>query len=262
MPAETAGVSHAEARHSELRPETASDPGVLPRHVAIIMDGNGRWAVGRGLPRTEGHRKGVDAVRRTVRAVGETGIPYLTLFGFSSENWSRPQREVSFLMDLLRGYIRRDLDDLREGGVRVRVLGARDNLPDDIASLVAMAEDTTADNTKLNLQVAFNYGGRDEIVRAARRIAADAAAGRLDPEAVNETVFERYLDTHGLPEPDVLIRTSGEQRLSNFLLWQCAYAEFVFVDEYWPDFDAACLDRALKTYAARGRRFGGLASGS
>ena len=227
-----------------------------PRHVAIIMDGNGRWASARGLPRNEGHRKGVDAVRRAVRAAGDRGIPYLTLFGFSSENWSRPQREISFLMDMLRGYIRRDLEALHDAGVRVRMIGSRRDLPEDIAAMIENAETVTMQNTKLHLQVAFNYGGRDEIIRAARAMAADIAAGRLNPEAVTEPAFAHYLDTSGLPEPDLLIRTSGEQRISNFLLWQVAYTEFVFLDTLWPDFSKDDLRRAICEFNSRERRYG------
>ncbi len=246
------------AEDDALRLDPIASVGPLPRHVAVIMDGNGRWARARGLPRTEGHRQGVDAVRRTVRAAGDRGIPYLTLFGFSSENWSRPQPEVSFLMDLLRGYIRRDLDELRDAGVRVSIIGERGGLPDDINALIENAESTTRNNGRLHLQVAFNYGGRDEIVRAARRLAADVAKGQTHPEAVSEQSFARYLDTGDLPEPDLLIRTSGEQRISNFLLWQCAYSEFVFIDDLWPDFDGVSLDRALTIYGGRSRRFGGV----
>lgn len=230
----------------------------MPRHVAIIMDGNGRWAASRGLPRAEGHRRGVQAVRDAVRAVGERGIRYLTLFSFSSENWSRPAEEVAYLFDLLRRFIRRDLADLHARGVRVQVIGAREGVPADIRTLIDEAEGLTAGNTNLFLQVAFNYGARDEIVRAVRRIAEDVARGLISPEAIDEQTLAARLDTAGLPEPDLLIRTSGEQRISNFLLWQCAYAEFVFVRTFWPDFDETTLDAALSEYQARVRRFGGL----
>lgn len=239
-------------------PATATAP--RPRHVAIIMDGNGRWASQRGLPRFRGHRAGVDAVRRTIEAAGDLGIPYLTLFSFSSENWSRPADEVAELMRLLKVFVRRHLAELRDNGVRVRIIGGRDNIPADIGRLIVEAETTTAHNTGLNLTVAFNYGGRDEIVRAARRLADDVAAGRLHPTALTDACFDGYLDTGGLPDPDLLIRTSGEERLSNFMLWQCAYTEFVFSSVYWPDFGRADLESAISEFSTRHRRFGGVAT--
>ncbi|HWA21630.1 MAG TPA: isoprenyl transferase [Caulobacterales bacterium] len=229
---------------------------VLPRHVAVIMDGNGRWARARGRPRTFGHSEGVEALRRAVEAAGELNIEYLTVFGFSTENWRRPIDEVNALFDLLRLYVARDLDRLAREGVRVRVIGAREDLARDIREIIQNAETKTADNTRLNLTIAFNYGAQGEIVRAARRIAADAISGALKPEAITEAMFESYLDTAGLPPPDLLIRTSGEQRMSNFLLWQAAYAELVFLDVLWPDFDRAALEQALGEYRRRDRRFG------
>ena len=229
-----------------------------PRHIAIIMDGNGRWASQRGLPRFRGHRAGVDALRRVIEAAGDLRIPYLTLFSFSSENWSRPADEVAELMRLLKVFVRRHLAELRQNGVRVRVIGGRDNVPADIGRLIEEAETTTAHNSDLNLTVAFNYGGRDEIVRAARRLAEDVAAGRIDPAALTNDRFDGYLDTGGLPDPDLLIRTSGEERLSNFMLWQCAYTEFVFTPVYWPDFGRADLEAAISAYGSRNRRFGGV----
>ncbi len=230
----------------------------LPRHVAIIMDGNGRWARSRGLPRAEGHRRGVQSIRDVVKHANAIGLEWLTVFGFSSENWSRPADEVSELMGLLKLFIRRDLAELRRGNVRVRVIGGRDNLSGDIAGLLIEAEEKTVGNTGLNLVIAFNYGGRDEIVRAARAVAGDVAAGRLRAEEVTADLVAARLDTAGMPDPDLIIRTSGEQRLSNFLLWQAAYAEFVFVPDYWPDFDGAAFDRAIGEYLGRERRFGGL----
>jgi undecaprenyl diphosphate synthase len=233
-------------------------PFEAPRHVAIIMDGNGRWAAARGLPRTEGHRRGVEALRRTVRAAGEIGIGILTIFSFSSENWSRPPAEVRDLMALLRRFIRNDLAELHGNNVRVRVIGERLGLAPDILRLLDEAEELTRRNDGLLLVVAFNYGARQEIARAARRIAAEVRDGRLDAEAVTAESFARFLDAPDLPDPDLIIRTSGEQRLSNFLLWQAAYSELVFVPIHWPDFDRAVLEQALAEYRRRERRFGGL----
>ncbi len=230
-----------------------------PAHVAIIMDGNGRWAQARGLPRVAGHRRGGDAVRRTVTAAGELGILYLTLFGFSSENWKRPADEVDDLMGLLRHYLRGEVAELHRNNVRVRVIGDRERLAPDIVTLIRNTETLTAGNTGLNLSVALSYGGRAEIAGAARRIAEAAAAGRLDPREVDEAMFARYLLTADMPDPDLVIRTSGEQRLSNFLLWQTAYSEFVFIDTLWPDFTKADLERALSEFHGRERRYGATA---
>lgn len=231
-----------------------------PRHVAIIMDGNGRWARARGLPRRVGHKAGVDALRNAVRAAGEMGISWLTVYAFSSENWSRPPAEVNDLMSLLRIFIRRDLAELHKNGVRVRIVGNRDDLEPDIEALLVEAESLTVDNTAMNLVVAFNYGARDEIVRATRVMLRDVQTGQLDPSEVTVEHFGDYLDTAGIPDPDLIIRTSGEQRLSNFLLWQAAYAEFVFLPCHWPDFSRADLAAALSTFGERERRFGGLAA--
>jgi undecaprenyl diphosphate synthase len=229
-----------------------------PQHVAIIMDGNGRWAKARGLPRSVGHRRGVEAVREAVRAAGDLGIGYLTLFAFSSENWSRPEQEVGELMGLLKLFIRRDLADLHRSGVRVRVIGARDNLSPDILLLLDEAESLTSDNRETTLVIAFNYGAREELVRAARRIAEKVAAGTTSPCDVTADLLDRHMDTAGIPDPDLIIRTSGEMRLSNFLLWQAAYSEFVFLPCLWPDFDRAAFEEALGQFAARDRRYGGL----
>ncbi|MCO5733919.1 isoprenyl transferase [Rhizobium sp. SSA_523] len=230
----------------------------VPEHVAIIMDGNGRWAKERGLPRTMGHTKGVDAVRQVVRAAGGCGVRYLTLFAFSSENWSRPAAEVSDLMGLLRRFIRRDLAELHKANVRIRVIGDRENLRGDVLPLLLEAEETTRLNEGLTLIIAFNYGARDEIARAMRRLAQEAASGRLDPALITPDLIAENLDTAGIPDPDLIIRTSGEERLSNFLLWQAAYSEFVFLPDYWPDFTAETFAEALKLYSGRERRFGGL----
>jgi undecaprenyl diphosphate synthase len=227
-----------------------------PVHVAIIMDGNGRWAKSRGLPRFEGHRRGLEAVRRAVRSAIEHDVRYLTIYSFSAENWRRPPEEVAMLMGLLKRFIRNDLADLHKNGVRVRIIGERDNLAADIAGLLTEAESLTKDNVGLTLIVAFNYGARQEMVSAARRLAVDIREGRVDFDAIGEDEFAARLDTAGVPDPDLIIRTSGEMRLSNFLLWQAAYAELVFLPILWPDFDDAAFVSALQQYAARERRFG------
>ncbi len=234
----------------------ASGTAPAPTHVAIIMDGNGRWAKARGLPRLAGHRAGAQAVRRTVEAAVEAGVSWLTLYAFSSENWRRPPEEVLELTGLLRHYIRQELAELGGQGVRVRVLGDRGRFDADTQADLAQAERNTKANTRLNLNVALSYGARDEIVAAARAAAEAAVAGHLDPAALDEAAFGRLLFTAGMPDPDLVIRTSGEHRLSNFLLWQSAYAELVFLDVLWPDFNAAELDAALAEYARRERRFG------
>jgi undecaprenyl diphosphate synthase len=233
-------------------------PFKVPRHVAIIMDGNGRWAAARGLPRVEGHRRGVEALRRTVRAAADIGIAYLTIFSFSAENWSRPASEIGELMGLLRRFIRNDLAELHRSNVRVRVIGERAGLDPDIERLLTEAEELTKSNDGLTLVVAFNYGARQEITRAARRIAVEVAQGRLTPAEITSETVSGFLDAPDLPDPDLIIRTSGEQRLSNFLLWQSAYSELVFVPAYWPDFDRAALEAAIQDYQQRERRFGGL----
>jgi undecaprenyl diphosphate synthase len=230
----------------------------VPRHVAIIMDGNGRWAAARGLPRSEGHRRGVEALRRTVRAAGQIGIGVLTIFSFSSENWSRPPSEIRDLMGLLRRFIRHDLADLHRNNVRLRVIGDREGLAPDIRRLLEEAEDLTRGNDGLTVVVAFNYGARQEIARAAQRVATEIAEGRLPPQPLTAELIGSHLDAPDLPDPDLIIRTSGEQRLSNFLLWQAAYSELVFVPAYWPDFDRATLEGAIAEYHRRERRFGGL----
>ncbi|MEL6365640.1 MAG: isoprenyl transferase [Pseudomonadota bacterium] len=237
--------------------ETGADA-PIPRHVAIIMDGNGRWANARGLPRAMGHRQGVEAVRRTVRAAGELGVSCLTLYSFSTENWTRPPSEVSDLMGLLRQFAKSDLEKLSKEGVRVRIVGSREGLEPDLLKIIDHAETSTAKNTRLNLQIAFNYGGRDELLRAARRIAEAAARGEIDPARVGEADLSRHLDTDGLPDPDLVVRTSGEKRLSNFLIWQSAYAEFVFQDVLWPDYRLEDLAAAIEEYQRRERRYGGV----
>jgi undecaprenyl diphosphate synthase len=229
-----------------------------PRHVGIIMDGNGRWAKARGLPRAMGHREGVEAVRRAVAAAGKLGVTHLTLFSFSTENWRRPNDEIEALFDLLRRFVDADLDKLARDDVKITVIGSREGLSAEILAILERAEDRTRQNTRFNLVIAFNYGARDELVRAARR-AVERYRDNID--ALNDEAFSKCLDTHEIPDPDLIIRTSGEHRISNFLLWQAAYAEFVFLDVLWPDFDEAIFRSALDEYAARERRFGGVKHG-
>ena len=228
----------------------------IPTHVAIIMDGNGRWARARGLPRTAGHRKGADAVRRALEAAGDLGIEYLTLFGFSSENWKRPVTEIDDLMHLLRRFIRSEADELHAKNVRVRVIGDRRKLADDIVALIADIEGRTKDNTGLTLIVALSYGARQDLAAAARAVADAVARGDMAVADIDEAALGQHLATRDVPDPDILIRTSGEQRLSNFLLWELAYTELVFLDVLWPDFGRADLEDAIRDYSGRDRRFG------
>jgi len=238
-------------------PATA-DPSPGPHHVAIIMDGNGRWAKARGLPRVAGHRRGADAVRRVVRGAGELGIPVLTLFAFSTENWTRPADEVNDLMGLLRHYLRNELEELHKNGARLRVIGNRAGLAPDIVRDIADAEKMTHANSRIDVNICINYGARDEILQATRNLARRVAAGELTVDGIDEARFEQELLTAGVPDPDLLIRTSGEQRISNFLLWQCAYAELVFVDTLWPDFGKDHLEQAIAEFRRRERRYGGV----
>ncbi len=231
----------------------------IPRHIALIMDGNGRWAKARGLPRTDGHRRGIDAVKRTVEAAGEFGVEYLTLFGFSSENWKRPSVEIDDLMWLLRRFLQSETARMHENNVRIRVIGDRSSFSSDIVRLIDNAEQMTAENTAMHLTAALSYGSRQEIIAAVRRLAGDVAEGRLAPDDIDSDGFENYLATAGLPDPDLLIRTSGEQRISNFLLWQIAYTELVFSDVLWPDFDRQHLESAIHEFNGRERRFGAVA---
>lgn len=239
---------------------SADQPG--PWHTAIIMDGNGRWAKSRGRPRSFGHTRGVETVRRIVEDAGELGVRYLTLFSFSTENWNRPADEVGALFELLKHYVEADLEGLAKRGVRIRIIGRRDNLGADLVAIIDRAEARTRDNTDFHLTIAFNYGGRDEIVRACQAIAREAAAGDLDADALDEAAIAGHLDTAALPDVDLMIRTSGEQRISNFLLWQAAYAELVFLDVLWPDFSREDLARAIQTYHQRSRRYGGVDVGA
>lgn len=230
----------------------------LPRHIAIILDGNGRWAKSRGLPRIAGHHAGVKAVRNIVQACGKKGIEALTLFAFSSENWSRPEEEVSHLMKLFLNVLQLEINQLHKNNVQIRFIGNTSRFHPELLTWIEKAKQLTATNTGLKLVIAIDYGGRWDIVEAAKKIAMDVQQGTLSPDAITADSFSSYLSSAGLPEPDLFIRTSGEQRISNFLLWQLAYTELYFTSKHWPDFDEAALDEALTTYAARDRRYGGV----
>ena len=243
---------------TELVSESADS--AVPAHVAIIMDGNGRWAESRGLPRIMGHRAGAERLREIVQASVRNGIRYLTVFAFSTENWRRSKSEVEGLMGLFRLYSRSEAHSLKANGVRVRFIGDRSKLEPRIAEAMANLESTTAPNGKLCLTVAINYGGRDDIARAARRLAKAAADGQINPDMIDERYFSSMFDTGFLPDPDLVVRTSGEMRISNFLIWQAAYAEFAFVDTLWPDFTAERFEHVLEKYSRRERRFGAAAS--
>jgi undecaprenyl diphosphate synthase len=240
------------------RPEKGGEPdGAVPGHVAIIMDGNGRWAKARGLPRAAGHRQGAEAARKVLRAAGEAGVQCLTLYAFSSENWRRSEEEISDLMGLLRFYIGKELGALHKQGIRLKILGDHRAFQKDVVTMVDAAVAKTAENERMTLAIALNYGARGELVRAAQRLAERAVAGEIEPAVIDEVLVDQALDTAGLPPLDLLIRTSGEHRLSNFLLWQAAYAELLFVDTLWPDFGEAEFSNALAQFAGRDRRFGG-----
>ena len=233
----------------------------VPQHIAIILDRSGRWAKAKGMPRNYGHAQGSKNVERICEEAWRMGIKYLTVYAFSTENWSRPESEVAALMKLLRNYMKTCLKTAEKNDMKIRVIGDIDPLDDDIKRRIRELEEATVDNGGLNFTIALNYGSRDEIVRASRKMAEDCAEGRLDPESIDETVFESYLDTHGIPDPDLMIRTSGEQRLSNYLLWQLAYSEFYFTDVPWPDFTKEELEKAVEEYNHRHRRFGGVEEG-
>lgn len=229
----------------------------IPKHVAIIMDGNGRWAKAHKVPRQMGHKAGCEALEQTVENAARLGIEYLTVYAFSTENWKRSEEEVGALMQLFRFYAKKLLGIAKEHNVRVRMIGERSRFAPDLIRAIGRLEEETAQNTGLTFVIAVNYGSRDEMIRAGRRMLADAKDGKLMPEELNEEIFSSYLDTAGMPDPDLMIRTSGEERLSNFLLWQLAYAEFYFTDIYWPDFNKEELERAIAYYNGRDRRFGG-----
>lgn len=239
---------------------TGSEMKQFPKHVAVIMDGNGRWACERSLPRAAGHKQGVEALRRTVRAAAELGVDFLTVYSFSSENWSRPESEIKHLFALLRRFVGQDVAELHAAGIRIRIIGERSNLSKDIVELIEYCEDLTVNNDGMTLVIAFNYGARQEITGAVQRLAEMVKQGQLDPADINDKMLAKHLATQDIPDPDLLIRTSGEQRLSNFLLWQCAYTEFVFVSEHWPAFDKEVLSRAIEEFQNRDRRYGGLKS--
>jgi undecaprenyl diphosphate synthase len=231
---------------------------VLPQHVAIIMDGNGRWATARGLSRTEGHKKGAEAAQRAVEAARDLGIPYITLFSFSSENWNRPAAEIDDLMNLLRYYLTREMAEMKKNGARLLVIGDRTKLPQDIVNIIHKVEDETKDNRRITVVIALSYGGRQDIVFAARELARLAKADEVDIEKIDEDLFSRYLMTRGIPDPDLMIRTSGESRISNFLMWQLAYAELFFTNTLWPDFGRKDMEEAVAFFNGRDRRYGGL----
>lgn len=245
------------SEHGRPAPQKAPAGESAPIHAAIIMDGNGRWAAARNLPRAEGHRAGVEAAKRAVEAARDLGLSYLTLYSFSTENWRRPAGEIRDLIGLLRQFIMDDLPSLKREGVKVKIIGDRDHLDRELKMLVSRAEQETRANTRFNLQIAFNYGGRDEIVRAVKAAAKAVKAGEVEPEAIDEAILAKYFDTAGAPDPDLVIRTSGEKRISNFLLWQAAYAEYVFLDVLWPDFNHEWFAAAIEEYKGRERRFGG-----
>lgn len=251
-------ASQTPTRTSSANEEARGDP----QHVAIIMDGNGRWADARGMSRTQGHRAGVEAVRRAVKAAMELKISYLTIYSFSSENWSRPQTEIADLMGLMKRFIRRDLAELHKNNVRIKVIGERHPVDPEMLTLIDEAQELTANNDAFTLVIAFNYGARGEIVRAAQAAARTVLEGKLKAGDITESQFANLLDTANIPDPDLLIRTSGEVRLSNFLLWQVAYAELVFLDVLWPDFGKEHFEDALKEFRARDRRYGGLSKKS
>ncbi len=242
---------------AQMHPVSETDAPDVPKHVAIIMDGNGRWAESHGKPRSAGHKQGVEAVREAIEGALDEGVQFLTLYAFSSENWNRPAEEVKDLMGLLKLYLRREVKTMHKQKVRLRVIGRRSKLSPDIQRMIGEAEDLTKNNDRMTLVIALSYGSRDEIVEAARNLAFKVASGEVCAEAIDEGLFEERLTTTGLPDPDLIVRTSGEKRLSNFLLWQAAYAEFLFLDVLWPDFTKETFSAAVAEYQHRERRYGG-----
>lgn len=260
-PSAVAALAAIKARNPKAEPERLIPdvhPARIPRHIAIIMDGNGRWAKQRGFPRIFGHRNGAGAMRAIVEEAGDLGVEVLTLYSFSLENWRRPREEVEFLMQMAFAYLEGELEHLKREGVRLKVVGRREGLPADVAGAIDRVEAATADQTRATLCIALNYGSRAEIVDAAKALARDAAAGKIDPESIDENAFASRLYTHGVPDPDLLIRTAGEMRVSNYLLWQISYAEIFVTDTLWPDFTRGHLHEAVRAYASRERRFGAL----
>ncbi len=241
---------------SHFSDEIILDPSRLPRHVAIIMDGNGRWAKSKGLPRIYGHKKGAEIAKRIIYKTKELGIPYLTLFAFSKENWLRPREEVFTLFEILKIYLEAELEDMKKNGIRFKVIGDREDFPEDLQNTLNLVEKETEKNEKMVLCMALSYGGKNEIIKATRKLAQEVKEGKISPEEINEKVFRSFLDTADMPDPDLLIRTSGEMRISNFLLFQLAYTEFYFTPVYWPDFDEKEYLKALYSYQQRERRFG------
>jgi len=261
-PSAVAALAAIKARNPKAEPERLIPdvhPARIPRHIAIIMDGNGRWAKQRGFPRIFGHRNGAGAMRAIVEEAGDLGVEVLTLYSFSLENWRRPREEVEFLMQMAFAYLEGELEHLKREGVRLKVVGRREGLPTDVAGAIDRVEAATADQTRATLCIALNYGSRAEIVDAAKALARDAAAGKIDPDAIDEATFASRLYTNGVPDPDLLIRTAGEMRVSNYLLWQISYAEIFVTDTLWPDFTRGHLHEAVRAYASRERRFGALA---
>ncbi len=261
-PSAIAALAAIKARNPKAEPERLIPdvhPARIPRHIAIIMDGNGRWAKQRGFPRIFGHRNGAGAMRAIVEECGDLGVEVLTLYSFSLENWRRPREEVEFLMQMAFAYLEGELAHLKREGVRLKVVGRREGLPPEVAGAIDRVEAATSDQTRATLCIALNYGSRAEIVDAAKSLARDAAAGKIDPSTIDEAAFASRLYTNGLPDPDLLIRTAGEMRVSNYLLWQISYAEIYVTDALWPDFTRAHLHEAIRAYAARERRFGALA---
>ena len=245
-------------QNNERRKDDMEDNKKIPQHIAIILDGNGRWAKKRHMPRNMGHAQGSKAVEKVCEDAYKMGVKYLTVYAFSTENWSRPQDEVDALMNLLRGYMKDCIKISKKNNMRVRIIGDKSRLANDIQESIAALEEASKDNTGLNFQVAINYGGRDELVRAVKKVSIKVATGELTADEITDEVIANHLDTAGIPDPDLLIRTSGEQRISNFLLWQLSYSEFYFPDVLWPDFSTEDLEKAIEFYNSRERKFGGL----
>jgi undecaprenyl diphosphate synthase len=252
----TSAPPDASEKQDQQRQQALRERGPLPAHIACIMDGNGRWAQERGQPRATGHHEGVTSVREITEACAELGVDFLTLYTFSTENWERPDAEINALMELLVSTVQKERDTLMENGVKLRTIGALSELPDTCEAALAETKRDTAENRRMTLTLALSYSGRWELLQAARALAAQAAAGEIDPDAIDAALLEEHLDTHGMPDPDLLVRTGGEYRLSNFLLWQSAYTELYITEDFWPDFRRPQLYGAIRSYQDRDRRFG------